>query len=159
MGVSEPEREPTVVMLRDDQRVVSVGFLKSVAVGYLALLVIVVGGLAILERRDISKRLEADLRQCERVNGLRTAINDNALVLYVATEANIERESKLAQSGPNRETHLRSVRSFRVLQSRYKFRPLTNCLDASTIEDYQPPPARPFTQTQIAPLLRVLAGA
>jgi hypothetical protein len=123
---------------------------RNVAIAYLILMIGAAGGLYALERRDIKRTDDAALRSCARVNVLRTALNDNALVLYLATKVGAEREESLAKVGPDKAVHKASAEANRAIQAKYKFRPLTNCHAAVFDPDhYRPPAPRPFTQAQL----------
>lgn len=139
---------------REDDRVVSRVQLTGVAVAYLILLLSLAVGLWALERRDIKRTEESALRTCERVNVLRRAINDNALVLSASVQVSILREKKLADDSATRlerGTHQASVASLTALGHYYLFRPLTDCeLAVKHPDEYKPPGPRPFTQKQLS---------
>lgn len=128
--------------------------LRSIAVAYLILLVSFALGLWALERRDIGRTDDAAMRTCERVNELRSGLNDNALVLSKATQLTAARERKLARSAANtgeRKTHRAAVKTLLELERYYVYRPLTDCRTAVLHPHrFVAPRARPFTPDQLA---------
>lgn len=115
--------------------------LTGVAVAYLILLLSFALGLWELEQRDIQRTDAVAQRTCERTNHLRAAINDNSLVLYVATLNAIKRERARGAD----------VKPMQEIAKLYVFRPLTDCHRAVyDPRGYTPPKTRAWSKDQIA---------
>lgn len=133
--------------------------LRSLAVGYLILMLGLAFGLWQLEQRDThrsntaialaSKNLQgADtgrLKECQRVNRLRIQANGGNEIIFATLWVSAQREAALARSGINKATHARSAQALRFLALRSRHTPLTDC-QAATFDaaNYKPPRSVPF---------------
>lgn len=124
---------------------------RNVAIGYLILLLSLAFGLWALERRDIQRTEKAQMGSCVRLNTVRSGLNDISLVAAEAFKRGAEREHRLAISGADAHgIHQKSYENLVASMRRFRYRPLTNCVEAVDHPDtYRPPAPRDFTAKEL----------
>jgi hypothetical protein len=140
-----------VILRRDSDRHTRTMW-RSVAAGYLILLVSAVFGLYMLERRDTGRLDAVGKASCERVNTLRGQDNDNALVTYGALYAGQQRELRLYQTstGRLRHVHYTAYKAYDKYASGLRRTDLTDCREATVHPgSYRAPEPRPFRPSDL----------
>jgi hypothetical protein len=125
---------------------------RSVAAGYLILLVSAVIGLYMLEHRDTHRLDAVGDASCKRVNVLREQDNDNALVVYGALYSGQQREYSLYKSstGKAKVVHKKGYEAYKKYASGLRRTGLTDCRQATVHPgSYNAPTPRPFRPSDL----------